>query len=166
MKTFALSTAVIALSAGMALAQTSTPPTDGDTQAPLTGENMTPSAETLPTEPATPETAAPDVASASDAREGYSPMMTEALTADLVEGADVYSSENENVGSISELVLDAQGQITQVVVDIGGFLGIGARPVALTLSELELMQATDGDEVRAFAPMTRAQLEALPEYEG
>ncbi len=213
MKKLLLSTALIASTATFAFAQgtTTAPATDGDTQAPLTGENMTPTNDNAGT--TAPETDAPAAgapaadapamdapatdAPATDApamdapaageptmgtdttpgvtaanpdmetstsREGYSPMMTEALTSENLTGANVYSSEDDDVGTISELILDDQGQITQVIVDIGGFLGIGAKPVALTLDELELLQEDDGEDIRAYAPMTREELEALPEY--
>ncbi|MDH2325278.1 PRC-barrel domain-containing protein [Cereibacter sp. SYSU M97828] len=183
MKKLFLSTILATATAGFAFAQdaTTTPPaTDGDTQAPLTGENMTPTnppaADTgtgtgtmadpaVPTAPATPETTNPDMATTSS-REGYSPVMTEAVTSENLTGANVYTAEDDDVGTVSELVLDDQGKVTQVIVDVGGFLGIGAKPVALTMTELEILQEDDGDDIRAYTTMTREELEALPEYEG
>lgn len=179
MKKLFLSTILATATAGFAFAQdTTTPPaTDGDTQAPLTGENMTPTndpADTgtgtmvdpaAPTAPATPETTNPDMATTSS-REGYSPVMTEAVTSENLTGANVYTAEDADVGTVSELVLDDQGKVTQVIVDVGGFLGIGAKPVALTMTELEILQQDDGDDIRAYTTMTREELEALPEYEG
>lgn len=175
MKKLMLSTILVTATAGFAVAQdaTTTPPPAAETQAPLTGENMTPTNEPTATDPmaapgaVTTEDGAPaDPAAAGSSREGYSPMMTEALTSETLEGARVYSSDDEWVGNVSELVMDGSGQISQVIVDVGGFLGIGQKPVALTMSELDLMQETDGDEIRAYAPMSKEQLEALPTYEG
>lgn len=178
MKKLLLSTVLVTATAGFALAQDATTPapaapsTDAETQAPLTGENMTPTNDPAANDPAPAAPAAPTTDMAEPAAptavapEGFSPLATEALTAETLTGADVYSSEDESVGSVSELVMDDQGQITQVIVDIGGFLGIGAKPVALTMTELSLFKATDGEEIRVIAPMTKAELEALPTHEG
>ena len=43
-------------------------------------------------------------------------------------------------------LLTDDGQITDVVVDVGGFLGIGEKPVAMTLTDLDILQQDGGDE--------------------
>lgn len=168
MKKLMLSTILVTATAGFAMAQDATTTPPPATEAPAT-EAPAMDAPAM-TEPTTAPTMGTETAPAADAtessREGYSPMMTEALTSETLEGARVYSSDDEWVGSISELVMDDTGQISEVIVDVGGFLGIGKKPVALTMSELELLQETDGDDVRAYAPMSKDQLEALPTYEG
>lgn len=83
------------------------------------------------------------------------------LNAANLEGAKVYDRNDEEVGSISHL--HGQGADSQVVVDVGGFLGIGAKPVSLRLSLLDVMRDAS-DTVHAVTTMTRAQIEALPEH--
>jgi sporulation protein YlmC with PRC-barrel domain len=100
------------------------------------------------------------------AREGYATLTGEALTADALGSADIYDQQDQQIGSVSDLVLDDSGQITQVVVDVGGFLGIGAKSVALPINEIEILQAESGNEVRIYVPHTREQLEAMPQLEG
>jgi len=57
----------------------------------------------------------------------------------------------------------AAGQITHVIVDVGGFLGIGAHRTALPLSDLQIY--ANESETRIYLPWTREQVEALPEYD-
>ena len=92
------------------------------------------------------------------ADEGY--MTTETLTS-----ARVYDANNEWVGDIGELVLDDQGQITQAVIDVGGFLGIGEKPVAIPMDQLQILRAAEGEEVRAYVMLTEDQLEELPAFD-
>lgn len=99
-------------------------------------------------------------------REGYVAFDNATLTAERLEGATVYDSTDASIGDVSELVLDANGQITNAIVDVGGFLGIGAKPVSLTLEQLQILQEDGGDDIRVYVPMTKEQLEGLPTYEG
>lgn len=165
MKKLMLSTALIASTAGFALAQEATTTPNPATEAPAETTMPSTTAETAPE--ATTGMTGTDTAAAEDsAREGYSPVMAEAVTTENLEGARVYSSTDEWVGDVSELVVDDAGQVTEVIVDVGGFLGIGAKPVALTMTEMEILKETDGEDIRAFVPMTKEDLEALPEYQG
>jgi hypothetical protein len=84
------------------------------------------------------------------------------LNASNLEGADVYDTNDEKVGSISHM--HGQGSDTHVVVDVGGFLGLGAKPVSLSLAQLDVMRDTH-DKVHAITTMTRDQIEALPEHQ-
>ncbi len=99
-------------------------------------------------------------------REGYAAMAPEALTAETLGSAEIYDQQDEQIGSVSDLVLDDSGQITEVVVDVGGFLGIGAKRVALPIAEVEILQSEGGDDVRVYVPHTREQLESMPAMEG
>ncbi len=88
------------------------------------------------------------------------------LTATQLTGAAVEGSGGEQVGNVADLVINPQGEVTDVVVDVGGFLGIGARAVALPLSEMDIQWDTVSDDLRIVAPMTREDIEALPPYQG
>lgn len=99
-------------------------------------------------------------------REGYAAAAPETLTAEALTGARVYDANDEWIGDVSELVLGTDGQIQQAVIDVGGFLGIGEKPVAVQLQDMDILQAQDGSEVRVFLQRTREELEALPSYEG
>lgn len=85
------------------------------------------------------------------------------LTAEQLMGVRVYGQNDEDVGEISDIVLDANGKATQVIVDVGGFLGIGEKPVALDLSQMRIVQETEGGALRAYVQMTEDELEGLPQ---
>lgn len=88
-------------------------------------------------------------------------LSTNELTPETLENATIYGPGDETIGSVSHI--HGTGLSSQVVVDVGGFLGIGAKPVAVPLSELEFMRDKDGD-VHAVTDWTKEQLKALPEH--
>ncbi|WP_375461519.1 PRC-barrel domain-containing protein [uncultured Enterovirga sp.] len=51
-------------------------------------------------------------------------------------GIDVYGSDNEKIGDISEILIDGQGNAKAIVIGVGGFLGIGQKNVAIPWSAL------------------------------
>ncbi len=93
------------------------------------------------------------------------PIGDDYLTAENLDGARVYDSNDEWVGEISELIVAGDGEITEAIVDVGGFLGIGEKPVALKISELQILRQDDGEEVRIYTEMAEADLEAMPRFE-
>jgi hypothetical protein len=99
------------------------------------------------------------------ARPGYEIVETDTLTVDDVTGAPVYGPNDEEIGDIGELVLDPQGQLEAAIVDVGGFLGLGERQVAIPLDQLSIQRASEGDDVRVFSDLTEEDLGAMPEYQ-
>jgi hypothetical protein len=95
--------------------------------------------------------------------EGYTAVGPEALTAETLTGADVRDSADASIAEVTDLVLSPEGQVTDVVLDVGGFLGIGAKSVAIPMDRLTVAQ-TEGGAVRVWVNMTKEELEALPEY--
>jgi hypothetical protein len=76
-------------------------------------------------------------------------------------GAVVYGADDVKIGTVSHVHgLDA---VVQVIIDVGGFLGIGAKPVALAATELNFLKADDG-AVYAKTTWTKEQVKALPEH--
>ena len=84
-------------------------------------------------------------------------LRTDEYTAGVLEGATIYGPGEEKVGSVSHLHGD------QVVVDVGGFLGIGAKPVAMDIAQLDFMRDEDGD-VHAVTKWNKDQLTEMPEH--
>lgn len=83
------------------------------------------------------------------------------LTEAVLKEAPVYGPGDEKVGAISEVY--GSGAETSVVVDVGGFLGIGAKPVEIRAKDLDLMRGDDG-VVHGHTSWTKDQLKDLPEY--
>jgi sporulation protein YlmC with PRC-barrel domain len=78
-------------------------------------------------------------------------------------GTDVLSVEGDDVGEVSHALVDAQGAIRYVVFDVGGFLGVGERVVAVPWGSFQVVP----DETRPHLVYsgTQAELEALPEMD-
>ena len=85
------------------------------------------------------------------------------LSADDLIGADVYaSSSGEIVGQINDLFLTDSGGFDAVVVDVGGFLGLGAKPVAVAFESMDFRR--NGSSLQIYVNFTKTQLEAAPTY--
>ena len=99
-------------------------------------------------------------------RDGYMAADLEALTTEDLTGARIYGINDEDIGEVGELLLSEDGMITDVIVDIGGFLGIGEKSVSIGMDQLTILRQDGGDDVRVYVDSTQEALEALPEYEG
>lgn len=73
-------------------------------------------------------------------------------------GTEINSPDGEQVGEI-ENVLFNEGQAEAVLVDVGGFLGIGEKRVAIPTDKL----TASGDKFQI--DMTKEEVEGLPEFE-
>ena len=94
--------------------------------------------------------------------DGFAAIEPDGITSEQLMGTRVYGPNQEDLGEISNLVLDANGAPSQVIVDVGGFLGMGEKPVAIDVTALQMMQATDNGKIRAYVQMTQEQLESMP----
>lgn len=99
-------------------------------------------------------------------RDGYVTARIEDLTAEDLTGARVYGPEDEDVGEISEVLLTNDGKMDRAVIDVGGFLGMGERPVAVTFDKLQIVRPEDGGDVRVYIDSSEETLEQQPKYKG
>lgn len=90
--------------------------------------------------------------------------VTGQVSADELIGTTVYGANDENVGSINDVILSDDGTVEAVIIDVGGFLGIGAKPVAVSMDNLAFLRDGDGSTY-LYTQFTRDQLEAHPEYD-
>ncbi|SHF90031.1 PRC-barrel domain-containing protein [Loktanella atrilutea] len=91
----------------------------------------------------------------------HTPLRSDELTEANLDGATIYGPDDSKIGSVAHL--HGMGDNAQVIVDVGGFLGMGAKPVALDVSRLSFMRDESGD-IHATSPMTKDQLKELPEH--
>lgn len=91
------------------------------------------------------------------------------LTSEQLMGSDIKTrseeDDEESIGSISNLVLDEEGQVQAVIVEVGGFLGMGEKNVALAWDSLELTREADDGDYDIRADVDKERLEDAPEYE-
>ncbi|WP_082647537.1 PRC-barrel domain-containing protein [Roseovarius indicus] len=112
-----------------------------------------------------------DGESATDANQETAQLDSDArgqLTAEELEGVSVYGAEDDRLGEISNLVLTDDGKISEVIVDVGGFLGLGEKPVALPFEDLELRRSDDSmtGGLRATTGYSSEDLEGMDSWEG
>ena len=84
------------------------------------------------------------------------------LRASDVVGAKVETPNGDNVGEISEVILKQDGSVNGVVVDVGGFLGVGERPVLLNWKDLQFT-GISGD-LAVTTTLNKDQLTTFPKY--
>jgi PRC-barrel domain len=91
----------------------------------------------------------------------HTPLSAAELTEANLVGAPIYGADDEKVGSISHLHTDTV--VARAIVDVGGFLGIGSKPVSVELDQLNMMRDSDGT-VHGTTSWTKDELRALPEH--
>jgi hypothetical protein len=81
-------------------------------------------------------------------------------------GKEVRSGANENMGRIVDVIVDRSGQVRAVIIDFGGFLGVGNRKVAVAWNALRFSSdSNDPKKVgRIGLDLNRGQVQAAPEY--
>jgi sporulation protein YlmC with PRC-barrel domain len=79
-------------------------------------------------------------------------------------GTTVYGANDENIGEIGDVVLGEGDAIEAVIIDVGGFLGIGEKEVAVSMDNLAFMSDADG-EYYLYTTFTQEQLEAQAAYD-
>jgi sporulation protein YlmC with PRC-barrel domain len=84
------------------------------------------------------------------------------LQASNLIGTDIITTGDEEVGSVSDLIIDKDGQVVAVVVGVGGFLGMGEKNVAIPWDDVTKSGTAEEQELRIDA--TREELQSAPEF--
>jgi hypothetical protein len=175
LKKLLVTTALSGLMVSAALAQSSSP--SSPTTAP--SASSPPAASSSPSSPS-PSASSPS--SSSDAMKADSATKADAskssasssastiasqkpdqLLMSKVKGADVLGSDDKKIGDVSDILFSKDGKIEAYVLSVGGFLGVGAKEVALAPSSLQLTQ--DKDEWKFKISMSKDQLAQAPNFE-
>ena len=92
----------------------------------------------------------------------------EELRTSKLAGSKVYNNANENIGSIEDIVLKPDGSMDEVVLSVGGFLGMGDKYVAVPFSDLKITRdgssrkiVTSGTKELAEGPACLSVLQIL-----
>ncbi len=75
--------------------------------------------------------------------------------------AEIYGDQDTLIGRVSHV--HGLGAASQIVVDVGGFLGIGSKSVMLKATDLVFMRDDNG-RVHGLTSWTKEQVKALPEH--
>jgi sporulation protein YlmC with PRC-barrel domain len=87
------------------------------------------------------------------------------VEASEVEGAPVMSRDGDKLADVSEVLLTEDGSIEAIVVNVGGFLGIGSKPVEVPFDKVTLQTNDEDGEMSIIIPMTEQDLKDMPRYE-
>lgn len=96
--------------------------------------------------------------------DGKTKMSAEKLEAETLTGAWAYDTNFNHIGEVGEVLLTADGKIDAMVIDVGGFLGLGEKPVAMAFKEVGLYRDGDGD-VFVAVPYSQDQLDSATAYD-
>lgn len=153
------------LAAAPALAQTADDPVtlpDGSVTDSL--EQPAPVPDGMDSEVIAPEPVDPAAPATAAMPEGFAPVDVGGVTAEELQGVDVYDPTGSEVANIHDVQIGSDAVVTGVIMDVGGFLGIGEHRVALTTDQVELYGNADGD-LRALVSLSKDELKALPKFE-
>ncbi len=143
------STAVVAMLAAPVVAQTTTAPATTTADASATGYNYM------------------SVAGDKSAETFIGKRLyVSEVDVDVDAGVTEVDQDWDDVGEISDLVIGEDGQVKAVLTDIGGFLGLGEKTVAVSMEDLVVIQ--DGDSPNDYFTVLksdRAALESAPAFE-
>ena len=82
-------------------------------------------------------------------------------------GTDVIGADDKKIGDVSDILFDKDGKIEAYVVGVGGFLGIGAKDVALAPSAFQVVPGdkskNESDKLRLS--MTKDELKQAANFE-
>ncbi len=163
-RTLIATAASLALMTGAAVAQT-TSPTVGNPSSSTSSMSNTAAPDGTKTGTTKSDTMKSD-ATKSDSMTSGSAATSGGLggqlaSADELIGKNVYGRDNNKIGEIDDVILDANGKAKQLVISSGGFLGIGEKQVAVDYSAANW----DSQNNRLnLAGMSRDDVKSMPEF--
>lgn len=98
-------------------------------------------------------------------REDFTVVEAGTVSLDELEGVNVYGVNDEVIAEIGDVIIGEGGQVQYFVMDVGGFLGLGEREVAVGFDEATILTDESGNDYRVYIDASEEQLENLPEYE-
>jgi sporulation protein YlmC with PRC-barrel domain len=116
-------------------------------------------AQTTPTQPTSP---APAAAPADRTVSTGDFNAKGDMAASALIGTKVRNANKESIGKIDDIYLDKDAKVTDVVVSVGGFLGVGSKDVAVKWSDLKLSR--DDKSIVIMTSWTKDSLKAMPDY--
>ena len=79
-------------------------------------------------------------------------------------GSTVYSSSNENVGDINDMVIGKDGKVQAIIIGVGGFLGLGEKDVAVPMDRIQFSR-DENNNMKFMITSSRQELEQAPAFD-
>ena len=86
-------------------------------------------------------------------------IQTDEIRASKMIGSAVYDVQNRKIGSVDDVILNKNGKVDAVVIDVGSFLGMGGKDVAVLPSDIKT------DNNRLTLDRTKEQLQQMASYD-
>ncbi|MGH6850079.1 MAG: PRC-barrel domain-containing protein [Methylocella sp.] len=150
LRKLAMSASALALAGGLSVAQAET----------MTNPSSNPSPSNP--SPSYPSSSYPPSGRSMSATAASSLSTPHWLASDIYK-ADVYDNAQDKIGTVTDLVMDSNGDVTTAVVSVGGFLGVGAKDVAVPFDALKV-QSRNGKDWLVLNE-TKDQLKATPAFD-
>ncbi|HXZ45323.1 MAG TPA: PRC-barrel domain-containing protein [Pseudolabrys sp.] len=137
LKKLMVSTALSAVLATGAFAQSSSPPSSSS---PPPAQALSAAKET------------------SDKMNFVSTQKPDQWLASKFKGTNVVGSDNQKIGDVSDILFDKSGKVEAFVISVGGFLGVGSKEVALAPSSFDVVPGSNGSADKLKLAATKEQL--------
>jgi len=179
LKKLMVTTALSGLMIGAAIAQSSAPADRPASSPPAATQSSpaTPPAAT-PSSPSAATPSSPAMDSGKAATTGSAPSSSSSaqiinsqkpdqFLASKFKGTDVIGPDNEKIGDVTDILFDKNGKIEAFVVGVGGFLGMGAKEVALAPSSFQFAPGdkSKNESDKLKLSMTKDQLKQAANFE-
>lgn len=79
-------------------------------------------------------------------------------------GTDVIGENGKKIGNVSDILFDKSGKIEAYVISMGGFLGMGAKEVAIAPSSFTVVPGSKGDSDKLKLSMTQNELKQAQNF--
>jgi hypothetical protein len=133
-------------------------------------QTTSPSTSPIPTTPpaaAAPATPAPSASTASPA--GKAQFVTKQTSdqwlASKFKGTDVIGADDAKIGDVSDILFAKDNKVLAYIVGVGGFLGIGAKDVAVDPASFQTVAGKDANDFKLRLSMTKDELKNAPAFE-
>ena len=85
-------------------------------------------------------------------------IQTNEIRASKMIGSAVYDVQNRKIGSVDDVILNKSGKVDTVVIDVGSFLGMGGKDIAVLPSDIKT------DNNRLTLDRSKEQLQQMATY--
>lgn len=90
-------------------------------------------------------------------RDGYERVEGNDVSAEMLMDKTVYDVDENEIGTVTDMIINDDGSGTEVIVDFGGFLGMGSSQVAIAFDELTFLMRDD--DIRLYVDATKEQIQ-------
>lgn len=88
-------------------------------------------------------------------------VVTKGYSAKQLLGANVHNDQDKSIGYVHDLILATDGELSLAIVEVGGFIGIGSKWVAVPA---ELFKPGHKDNIVILPKATEAELKKIPAF--